>query len=51
MCMGVPVADFAATVLAKALVMAFESFVKRTIQAAFMAAYAPSEETLAAFAR
>ncbi len=43
-------ADFAASVLAKALVMLVESFVSKVIQAAFVTAFSPSEKTVAAFA-
>jgi len=49
-CKGDPVADFAAAVLAKALVTFLESFVTRLIQAAFAAAFGRAEETVAACA-
>lgn len=43
-------ADFLATVVAKATVMLIESLVRWLIQSAFNGAFAPSEETAAAFA-
>jgi hypothetical protein len=44
------VADFLATVMAKAAVMLIESLVRWVIQSAFTSAFTPSEETAVAFA-
>ncbi|KWW98724.1 hypothetical protein [Carbonactinospora thermoautotrophica] len=43
-------ADFAASVLAKALVMLVESLVSKVIQAAFANAFGPTKESAMAFA-
>jgi hypothetical protein len=43
------VADFAAAILAKAVIMLVESLVNYLMRTAFTAAFTPSSETAAAF--